>query len=134
LKFSIEIRQDVWRNRRKDADSEATANVVFQLVYATARISDLDQNFFRVLEQALTRFSHDYGAREAIEQPLTEFRFQFLNLLTERRLGDVFASSRARETAFFSDGDENSGVDEFPFWDDLANTLLAAVILSTRAG
>ena len=74
--------------------------------HATARIGNLGQNFSRVLEQTFAGLGHHDRARQAIEQPFTHLGFQLLNLLTERRLSDMFASSRARETAFVNDSNE----------------------------
>jgi triphosphoribosyl-dephospho-CoA synthetase len=85
---------------------QSSHDLALQLVHATARIADVRQNFSRVLEQTLPGLGQHNRARQAIEQALLHLRLQFLNLLTERRLSDMFASSRAREAAFVSDSDE----------------------------
>ena len=85
---------------------QPAGDVAFQVVEATARLGNLDENFPRILEQAFAGFGDNDRAREAIEQPLIHFRFQLLDLLTKRRLSDMFASSGAREAALFSYSNE----------------------------
>ena len=106
LKFADQRRQNVWRNGRNGPHGQPADAVASQLVHATARIRNLGQNLSRVLEQTFPGLGHHDRTREAIEQRLTHLRFQLLNLLTERRLSDMFASSRAREAAFVNDSNE----------------------------
>ena len=106
MKFSDELRQNIWRHGRNGPDDQPAGNVVFQVVEATARLGNLDENFPGILEQAFAGLGEDDRARQAIEQPLIQFRFQLLDLLTKGRLSDMFASSSAREAALFGHGNE----------------------------
>ena len=106
LKFSDQRRQNVWRDGRNGPNGQPAHNLALQLVQATARIGNFDQNLSRILEQIFPGLGHRDRAREAIEQRLTHLRFQLLNLLTERRLSNMLASSRAREAALVSDSHE----------------------------
>src|SRR2546423_1831211 len=106
LKFSDQLRQNIGRHGRNRADGQSAGDVAFQIVEAPARLGNFDENFPGVLEQAFAGFGDDDRARQAIEQPLIQFRFQFLDLLTERRLSDMFAGSGAREAALFSYSNE----------------------------
>src|SRR6266567_7521049 len=106
LKFSDQRRQNVRRDGGNGPHGQPTRDFALQLVHTTARIGDLGQNFSCVLEQTFAGLGHHDRARQAIEQPFTHLGFQLLNLLTERRLSDMFASSRAREAAFVKNSNE----------------------------
>src|SRR6266403_2643022 len=106
LKFSDQRRQNVRRDGGNGPNGQPTRDFALQLVHTTACIGDLGETFSRVLEQTFAGLGHHDRTREAIEQPFTHLGFQLLNLLTERRLSYMFASSRARETAFVNDSNE----------------------------
>ena len=69
-------------------------------------LGNIDENFSAMFEQAFAGFGNNYRAWQTIEQPVIHFRFQLLNLLTKRRLSDMFAGSGAREAPLFSYSNE----------------------------
>lgn len=54
-------------------------------------------------EQAAPGVGQHHAAGQAVEERLTQFLFEFLNLLAERGLGDVTAFGGAAEASRFSD-------------------------------
>src|SRR4051794_2833747 len=106
FEFPDQFRQNIRRHGWNRANGQSAGAVAFQVVEATARLRNFNENFPGVLEQAFAGFGDDDCARQAIKQPLVHVRFQFLDLLTKGRLSDMFAGSCPREAAFLSYSNE----------------------------
>src|SRR5262249_613568 len=72
------------------------------------RAVHLHEQVARMLEKEPPGARQPHPPFAAIEQPDLNLFFQLLDLLTERRLGDVEARGGATEMQLFSDGDEVS--------------------------
>ena len=68
---------------------------------AVRRRGDTGENLPGVVEQTAAGLGQNDRARQAIEQLLVQLRFQLLDLLAQRRLGDMLAFRRMREAPLF---------------------------------
>jgi hypothetical protein len=76
--------------------------------YRLARLDDPRQNLSRVKKQSFAGFGKNDRARQSIEQLLVQFLFQLMDLLTERRLRDMFALRRVGEATLLGNSDKIS--------------------------
>jgi hypothetical protein len=85
------------------------------VLHGVLDVLQLGQDAGGAWEQGASRVGQDDAAVEAVEKRLAQFRFQFLDLLAERGLGDVAAFGRAAETSRFGDRDEIGQLVNFHF-------------------
>ena len=99
-------RRDVDAVRRHRADRDGAANQLGQLLDRDVDVGDGGKGRPGVRQRGLTGGGQPHGATRPVQQRLSEFAFQPLDLGTDRWLRDVDALGRASEVGLLGDGDE----------------------------
>ncbi len=121
------VRQDC-RDHSRD---EYALILGLQRIERLARNAHLAQDGFRFRSQSLAVTSQADGAPKPVEQRNAQFRFEFLDLLRERRLGHTLFLGSADEAPGARDGQEIAELMEFHLYFDCSGFPLIAVRIQT---
>ena len=95
------------------ADTQAAAQLLRGAPNAAKAVIDLRERDLDLAEQSLACFGDDDALADAVKQPMADLGLELLDLVRQRRLGDVNGLRRAGEIEMFGECREITQMTQF---------------------